>query len=51
MYRRIWTRLPGGTWVKASIAVAALAVLIAALFLWGFPALDIFFGQSPIVQG
>jgi hypothetical protein len=51
MYRWVWRRLPGAKLVKASIATLAVIALTAVLFLWGFPALDNFFGQSPIVQG
>ncbi|MDH4397558.1 MAG: hypothetical protein RL402_618 [Actinomycetota bacterium] len=51
MYRWFWRRLPGGKLVKALIATLAVIALTAVLFMWGFPALDIYFGQSPIVQG
>ncbi len=51
MYRWLWERIPGGKFAKTATMLGLGLAITAALFLWGFPALDNFFGQSPIVQG
>ena len=50
MYRWLWQKLPGGKMTKSAVAALITIAVITALFLWGFPALDNWFGQSPIVQ-
>lgn len=50
MYHWLWQKLPGGSIAKSAAAALITFAVIAALFLWGFPALDNWFGQSPIVQ-
>ena len=50
MYQWLWQRLPGGKLAKSAVVALITIEIIAALFLWGFPALDNWFGQSPIVQ-
>jgi hypothetical protein len=50
MYRWLWQKLPGGKIAKSAGALFITMAVIAALFFWGFPALDNWFAQSPIVQ-
>ena len=50
MYHWLWQKLPGDKKEKSAAASLIALAVIAALFLWGFPALDNWFGQSPIVQ-
>lgn len=38
MYAHLWHRLPGPTWVRALIFIAAAAAILAACFTWVFPA-------------
>jgi hypothetical protein len=40
MYPWIWRHLPGPTWFRGVEAVALIALVVAFLFLVGFPALD-----------
>lgn len=40
MYWALWSRLPGPVWVRMSIALALIAVVVVVLFGWVFPALD-----------
>lgn len=39
MYGWIWRRLPGPVWVRAVIALALVAGVVAACFTWLFPAI------------
>ena len=50
MYQWLWQKLPAGKLAKSAVVALITIAIIAALFLWGFPALDHWFGQSPIVQ-
>lgn len=50
MYQWIWSKLPGGRIIKALSATALVAFVVFALFAWGFPALDTWFSQNPIVS-
>ena len=38
MYGAIWRVLPGPTWLKAVEALILALAVVAALFLWVFPA-------------
>ena len=38
MYGAIWRVLPGPTWLKAIEALVLALAVVAALFLWVFPA-------------
>ena len=38
MYGAIWRVLPGPTWFKAIEALILVLAVVAALFLWVFPA-------------
>ena len=50
MYQWLWQKLPGGKMAKSVTTCFIAVAVVASLFLWGFPALDNWFGQSPIVQ-
>lgn len=50
MYRWLWQKPPGGKLSKTLFAGVILAAVVAALFSLGFPSLDAFFGQNPLVQ-
>jgi hypothetical protein len=50
MYRWLWQKLPGGKLLKSLLTAVILAVSVAVLFTLGFPALDAFFGQNPLVR-
>ncbi len=39
MYGLLWRILPGPTWLKAIEMIVLAAVVVAALFQWGFPAI------------
>jgi hypothetical protein len=39
MYAALWRALPGPRWLKAVECLVLLAVVVAVLFRWGFPAL------------
>jgi hypothetical protein len=49
IYSWIWKKLPGNAIVKASISLLLLAGLIAILFAWVFPAIDVSLTDSPLV--
>lgn len=40
MYAALWRILPGPLWVRISILVVAASVVIAALMMFVFPAID-----------
>jgi hypothetical protein len=50
MYSWLWSKLPGGKIAKALVAALSLSAVIFALFAWGFPALDLWFAQNPVVS-
>ena len=50
MYGWIWSKLPGGKVSKSVTAAIIIAAVIAVLFTWGFPALDLWFAQNPVVS-
>lgn len=39
MYAVLWRSLPGHWPVRAALALVLVAVVVGALFTWGFPAL------------
>lgn len=51
MYAAIWRALPGPRWVKAVEAVLLVAVVVAALFLWGFPWLADYLDLNDVTVG
>jgi hypothetical protein len=38
VYTRIWCHLPGPRWARSLLAAGLVAVLVAVLFGWVFPA-------------
>lgn len=50
MYSWIWSKLPGGKVAKTVASTLLIAATIAALFNFGFPALDLWFAQNPVIS-
>ncbi len=50
IYSWIWSKLPGGKVAKSVASALLIAATIAILFNWGFPALDLWFGQNPVIS-
>lgn len=40
MYAALWRLLPGPRWVRALILIVLAALVVTALVLWVFPAVD-----------
>lgn len=50
MYSWIWSKLPGGKVAKSVTSAVLISAIMAVLFIWGFPALDLWFAQNPVVS-
>jgi hypothetical protein len=51
MYAWVWRHLPGPWPVRLLLALALVAAVTAALFLWGFPWLEETFGINQVTVG
>jgi hypothetical protein len=43
----IWSFLPGKKLTKLGLALTILALIVLALFVWVFPAIDIYINPAP----
>lgn len=51
MYAWVWRHLPGPWPVRAVLALALVAGVVAVLFLWGFPWVEQTFGIGDVTVG
>ena len=42
MYAFLWSKLPGPLWVRVLLALGLVAIVLAILVVWVFPAIDDF---------
>jgi hypothetical protein len=51
MYAWVWRHLPGPWPARLLVALALIAAITAALFVWGFPWLEEIFGINQVTVG